>query len=321
MGAYYLNRIASSLLLILFISFFSFLVLMMLPGDPVQLMLGMEAPQEVAEELRAQLGLDKPWYVQYGDWIINSLQGDLGLSFLYGEPVAALIIERIPLTLSITFFSLVLSLLFAIPLGVLAAVRKGAVFDKVIQLYIQAGLAVPSFWIAILLILFVSIKLQLLPPSGYVPISEGLFVHLKSILLPSISLAIVESATMTRLIRTSLLDVLEKDFITFAKAKGLSSFRRNIAYGLRNSLIGPVTLLGLQVIGLIGGVIVIENIFALPGLGRLLLIAVQQRDLILVQGLVIFLTTTVIFINLCIDILYTKLDPRIKLEKGVDKAA
>ncbi|CCQ93974.1 putative peptide transport system permease protein BAB2_1050 [[Clostridium] ultunense Esp] len=314
MGIYWFHRVRSALLLIVLVSFFSFLVLMMLPGDPVQLMLGMEAPPEVAEELRAQLGFDKPWYVQYGEWIWNLIHGDLGVSILYGQPVSALILERIPLTLSITLLSLALSLLLALPLGIISAVKKGSWADKMIQWLVQIGLAVPNFWVGILFILFFAVHLKILPPSGYTPITEGLIPHLTSILLPCSSLALAEAAVLIRMIRASLLEVLDRDYMTFARTKGLSRFRRYTHYALRNSLIGPITLLGFQVMNLLGGVIVIENIFALPGLGRLLLIAVRQRDLILVQGLVIVLTFTVILINLLLDLLYTLIDPRIKLQ-------
>lgn len=311
-----LNRLVSALVLMLFVSFLSFVVLMMLPGDPVELMLGMEAPPDVAAELRHQLGLDLPWYVQYGNWLFNLLRGDMGESLTQNGPVWQLIIDRLPLTLSVAFFSIMITLALAIPLGLLAGIKKGSWIDGVIQAFVQLGLAVPSFWIAILFILVFAVMIPIFPPSGYVPLSDGFWPHMKSLLLPSLSMAIVEAAVLIRMIRASLLDVLNQDYMTFAKTKGLSAFHRYIHYALRNSLIGPITLLGLQVMNLISGVIIIENIFALPGLGRLLFVAVGQRDLILVQGLVIFFVFTVIVINLFIDGLYAKLDPRIKLDGG-----
>ena len=321
MLTYFIKRMGSSVFLMFIVSFVSFSVLMILPGDPVQLMLGMDAPPKAAAVLRAQLGLDKPWYIQYTHWLIGLLQGDLGQSFIYQQSVQSLIVQRLPLTISITLFSLMISLAISLPLGIVSAIKRGKWIDRIIQVFVQIGLAIPNFWIAILLILLFSVYLSLFAPSGYVPLSKGILPHLKSILMPSLSLAFVEAAAMIRMLRASLIDVIDEDYMIFAQTSGVASMPTHIYYAMRNSLVGPLTLLGFQVMGLLSGVVIIENIFALPGIGRLLLIAVEKRDLILVQGLIIFITFSVIMINLIIDILYRVIDPRVQLEKGVEKTA
>ncbi|MDE5416271.1 ABC transporter permease [Alkalihalobacterium chitinilyticum] len=310
---YILRRLSSSFILIFIVSLITFMVLMWLPGDAVHVMLGTEASHDTAEKLRAHLGLDRPWYLQYGEWLINMFQGDFGNSMLYGQPVQELILERLWISLSLAFYAFILTLIFAFPLGVLAAVKKNSIVDRLIQGSVQVGLAVPAFWFAILLVLVFAVYFPIFPPSGYVPISEGIGPHLKSVLLPSISLAIVEAAVLIRMIRGSLLSVLKEDYITFARTKGLSPFQIYFKYALKKGMIGPLTLMGMQVMSLVSGVIIIENIFAIPGLGRLLLIAVQQRDLMLIQGLVVVMSMIVIIVNLVVDLLYSYMDPRIKL--------
>ncbi|WP_078430507.1 ABC transporter permease [Alkalihalobacterium alkalinitrilicum] len=313
MGFYILRRLSSSFILIFIVSLITFMVLMWLPGDAVHVMLGTEASHDTAEKLRAHLGLDRLWYLQYGEWLINIFQGDFGTSMLYGQPVQELLLERLWISLSLAFYAFILTLIFAFPLGVLAAVKKNSIVDRLIQGSVQIGLAVPAFWFAILLVLVFAVYFPIFPPSGYLPISEGIGPHLKSVLLPSISLAIVEAAVLIRMIRGSLLSVLKEDYITFARTKGLSPFQIYFKYALKKGMIWPLTLMGMQVMSLVSGVIIIENIFAIPGLGRLLLIAVQQRDLMLIQGVVVVMSMIVIIVNLVVDLLYSYMDPRIKL--------
>lgn len=310
---YLAQRLLIAILLIFLVSFASFAVLMFLPGDPVRLMLGTEAPPDLAQALRTQYGLDRPWLVQYLDWLGGMVRGDLGESFIYKQPVTQIIIDRLPMSLSLTIFASMMGLLIALPLGIWAAVKRGSWIDGFIQALVQVWVAVPNFWLGILLLLGFAVMLPLFPPGNSVPISQGLGAHLHSLFLPALTLAIPEAAVLIRMFRASLVEVLNKDFMTFAHTKGLPNRTKYIRYALRNSLIGPVTVIGLQVMNLISGVIIIEQIFNLPGLGRLLLVAVQQRDLFLLQGLVIFITVTVILVNLCVDLLYTRIDPRIKL--------
>ncbi|MEK3733550.1 MULTISPECIES: ABC transporter permease [Paenibacillus] len=311
--SYLAQRLLIAILLVFLVSFASFAVLMLLPGDPVRLMLGTEAPPHLVEELRAQYGLDRPWLLQYADWLAGAVSGNLGESFIYKMPVTQIIVDRLPMTLSLTIFASLMALLIALPLGIWAAVKRGSWVDGFIQAVVQIWIAIPNFWLGILLLLGFTVMIPLFPPGNFVPISEGLGAHLHSLFLPALTLAIAEAAVLIRMFRASLVEVLNKDFMTFAHTKGLPTRKKYIRYALRNSLIGPITVIGLQVMSLISGVIIIEQIFNLPGLGRLLLIAVQQRDLFLLQGLVIFITVTVILVNLCVDLLYTRIDPRIQL--------
>jgi peptide/nickel transport system permease protein len=314
--SYIVQRLLSALLLLFVVSFATFGVLMLIPGDPVRLMLGTEASPDLVEKLRQQYGFDRSWYEQYGDWLSSMLRGDMGQSFLYKQSVGQLIWDRIPVTASLTVFAIVISLLIALPLGIGAAIRKGSWLDGLIQALVQLGIAIPNFWIGILLLLSFSVVMPWFPPGSYTPLAEGFFPHVKSLFLPALSLAITEAAVLIRMIRASLIEVLGKDYMTFAHTKGLPNRRKYLSYALRNSLIGPITVLGLQVMSLISGVIIIEQLFTLPGIGRLLLVAVQQRDLMLLQGLVMFITATVIVINFCVDMLYTRIDPRISFERG-----
>jgi len=310
------QRIISAIVLLFVVSFASFGVLMIIPGDPVRLMLGTEASPDIAEKLLQLYGFDRPWYEQYWEWLTNALQGNLGQSFLYNQPVTQLIVDRIPVSASLTILALLISLVIAFPLGIVSAIRKNSFVDTSIQAAVQLAIAVPNFWIGILLLIGFTVLLPWFPPGSFTSLSEGLVPHLRSLFLPALTLAIGESAILIRMIRASYIEVLNKDYMVFAKTKGLSKRKTYLSYGLRNSLIGPITLLGLQVMSLISGVIIIEQLFTLPGVGRLLLVAVQKRDLILLQGIVLFITATVIIINLIVDFLYAKIDPRISVQAG-----
>ncbi|MEF2246872.1 ABC transporter permease [Paenibacillus sp. IITD108] len=312
---FFIQRLLSAALLLFIVSFASFGVLMIIPGDPIRLMLGTEASPDLVEELGRQYGFHLPWYERYWNWLIHALQGDLGQSFLYKLPVTALIIDRIPVSASLTALSMLITLIVALPLGIIAAIRKGSLLDKIIQALVQFAIAIPNFWIGILLLIAFSVLLPWFPPGSYKPLSEGLLPHMQSLFLPAVTLAIGEAAVLIRMIRASYIEVLNKDFMVFAHTNGLPKRKTYLQYGLRNSLIGPITMLGLQTMSLISGVIIIEQLFTLPGIGRLLLVAVQQRDLILMQGLVLFITFTVIIINLLVDLLYSIVDPRISFQQ------
>ncbi|MFA9560312.1 ABC transporter permease [Evansella sp. AB-rgal1] len=213
------KRLVSAVFLILIVSFLSFVVLIFLPGDPVKLMLGTEAPPHVAEELSRQYGFDRPWYEQYGDWFFSFIQGDLGESFLYKQPVSEIIAKRLPMTLSLTLLSIIMAVIIAVPVGVFAAAKKGSLWDSLIQAFVQIGIAVPNFWVGIMFILLFAVMFPLFPPGGYVPLSEGLFAHLKTLFLPALTLALAEAVVLIRMIRASLLEVLEKDYMTFSLTK------------------------------------------------------------------------------------------------------
>jgi peptide/nickel transport system permease protein len=311
-----MRRLPSFLLTLLLISVVTFVVVQVAPGDPAQLILGTEAPPEALADLRAQLGLDRPLPLQYLSWLSGVLRGDLGVSLRHGRPVTELIAERLPVTLSLAILSLALAVLLAVPLGVLAAVRQHSALDYGVLVFAQAGLALPSFWIGILLILLFALSLRWLPSGGYVPWGENPLGALRSLAMPVLALGLPVAGVLARLVRASMLEELARDHIRTARAKGLSEQQVIVRHVLRNALIPTVTLLGLQLGFLLGGSIVIEQVFALPGLGRLVLFAINNRDLPLIQGLVLFIAVLVVGINFLVDIAYTWLDPRISLENN-----
>jgi len=311
-----LRRVPSLLLTLLLISLVTFVVVQVVPGDPAQLILGTEAPLEALADLRVQLGLDRPLVVQYLSWLGGVLRGDLGVSLRHGRPVAILIAERLPVTLSLATLSLALAVLLAVPLGVLAAVRQRSALDYGVLVFAQAGLALPSFWIGILLILLFALSWRLLPSGGYVPWGESPLEALRSLAMPVLALGVPVAGVLARLVRASMLEELARDHIRTARAKGLTEAQVIVRHALRNALIPTVTLLGLQLGFLLGGSIVVEQVFALPGLGRLVLFAINNRDLPLIQGLVLFIAALVVVINFLVDLAYTWLDPRISLENN-----
>ncbi len=310
------RRLPSFLLTLLLISLVTFLVVQVVPGDPAQLILGTEAPPEALAGLRAQLGLDRPLPLQYLSWLGGALRGNLGVSLRHGRPVAALIAERLPVTLSLATLSLAMAVLLAVPLGVLAAVRQHTALDYGVLVFAQAGLALPSFWIGILLILLFALSWRWLPSGGYVPWGENPLQALRSLAMPVLALGLPVAGVLARLVRASMLEELARDHIRTARAKGLSEAQIIARHALRNALIPTVTLLGLQLSFLLGGSIVIENVFSLPGLGRLVLSAINNRDIPLIQGLVLFIAAMVVVINFLVDLAYTWLDPRISLENN-----
>ncbi len=311
-----MRRLPSLLLTLLLISLVTFVVVQVIPGDPAQLMLGTEAPPEALAELRAQLGLDRPPLLQYLSWLVGVLRGNLGVSLRHGRPVATLIAERLPVTLSLATLSLTLAVLLAMPLGVLAAIRQHSALDYGVLVFAQAGLALPSFWIGILLILLFALSWRWLPSGGYVPWGENPLGALRSLAMPVLALGLPVAGVLARLVRASMLEELARDHIRTARAKGLPEAQVIVRHALRNALIPTVTLLGLQLGFLLGGSIIIEQVFALPGLGRLVLFAINNRDLPLIQGLVLFIAALVVIINFLVDLAYTWLDPRISLESS-----
>ncbi len=310
-----MRRLPSLLLTLLLISLITFVVVQVIPGDPAQLILGTEASPETLADLRTQLGLDRPLPLQYLSWLSGVLRGNLGVSLRHGRPVTTLIAERLPVTLSLAILSLALAVLVAVPLGVLAAVRQHSALDYGVLVFAQAGLALPSFWIGILLILLFALSLRWLPSGGYVPWGENPLGALRSLAMPVLALGLPVAGVLARLVRASMLEELARDHIRTARAKGLSEPQVIVRHVLRNALIPTVTLLGLQLGFLLGGSIVIEQVFALPGLGRLVLFAINNRDLPLIQGLVLFIAALVVGINFLVDMAYTWLDPRISLSR------
>ncbi len=289
-----------------------FVVLEILPGDPASYMLGLDAREDTLAALRAQLGLDKPAIVRYFNWIGGLLSGDLGISYTYDVPVSELILERMVVSVPLALFAMILSTLIAIPLGMIAASRHNKPHDLIIMSLSQLSIAIPNFWFAILLTIVFAVVLRWLPAGGFPGWDAGLMPALIALVMPTIALALPQSAVLARVTRSSLLEVLQEDYMRTARAKGLSRSAALWHHALRNAMIPVVTILGLQFSFLLAGTIIIENVFYLPGIGRLIFQAISQRDLIVVKDLVVLLSAAVIIINFTVDVLYAMIDPRLK---------
>jgi peptide/nickel transport system permease protein len=289
-----------------------FLLLEVLPGDPARIMLGVEAQPESVKLLRAELGLDRPAPERYVSWIGGLARGDLGTSYTYHVPVAELIGERLAVTVPLALISTCLSFFFALVLGLYAAAHRDGPADVGIMAITQLGIAVPNFWLAILLILLFAVTLGWLPSGGFPGWSAGIGAALKSLLLPALSLAVVQAAVLARIARSAVLDILGEDFVRTARAKGNSRNRTLWRHVLRNALIPVVTITGLQFSSLLAGTIIVENVFYLPGLGRLVFQAITQHDLVVIKTVVVLLAALVIAVNFAVDLLYLAIDPRLR---------
>ena len=292
-----------------------FLLMHALPGDVVLVLLDtVGAGSEAAEKMRQFLGLDRPLHVQYFDWLGDILRGDMGNSLLGGYPVWDLVKSRIPVTVELAALTILLGLSIAIPLGILAAARNGTWVDLLAMQFGQLGISIPNFWIATILILVVAARLQWLPPSGYRPFSDGLGVNLLHMVMPTVSLALPLAAVMTRVIRSAVLEVLSRDYMRVAHAKGLRPRQVLWRHGLKNAAIPIVTVIGLELGYLLGGTVLIEEMFFVPGLGQLTVRALLNRDLPVLQGVLLLYSTAFVFVNLIVDLLYGQLDPRIRYQ-------
>lgn len=305
------------LITLLVASFVVFFVLEILPGDPAAVILGINAEADTLAALRAELGLDRPVAVRYLSWLSDLVRGDLGVSYTYDVPVSELIKERIYLSFPLAVLAITLSTLIAIPLGIIAASNHTKPLDFLVMTFSQMGIAIPNFWFALLLIILFSVFLGVLPAGGFAGWDAGIVPALLSLLLPTIALALPQAAILTRVTRSSLLEVLKEDYIRTAQAKGSSRRRTLWLHALRNAMIPVVTIMGLQFSFLLAGTIIIENVFYLPGIGRLIFQAIAQRDLIVVKNLVILLAASVIVINFIVDMLYAVIDPRLRGTQNV----
>ncbi len=314
-----LKRLSSAVVVLFVVSIITFVVMMCIPGDSAQLILGVEATPEKVEVLREAMGLNLPWYTQYLNWIGGILSGQWGTSYLYGEDVWTLISQRLPVTFAVALLAMLLSLAGASVLGIWAALKKGSWMDALSRTIMQLGAALPSFWLAILFMLIFSAGLGWFPVTGYVGLGEGVIPFLKSIVLPSVVLAIGELGILIRIIRSSMLSALNQDFMLSAEVKGLPRREAIVRYALRAAVIAPITISGMQLAKLLGGTVIVETIFALPGLGRLMLTAVEQRDLILLQGIVLFITAMVVLVSLLTDCLVMAVNPAIRAGEGAVK--
>jgi len=314
MAAYLLKRIVILLLTLILVSIVIFLVLMVIPGDPAQIILGVHATPETLEKLRHQLGLDRPVAIRYLSYMKNLAMGDMGQSIHYDISIRSLILSRLQVTFPLTLLSMVFAIFLSIPMGTYSSLHRNRIGDYGIMIFSQLGLAVPSFWAGILLILLFAVTLHWLPAGGFQPWAVNPVRALQSLILPALSLGLVRAAVLTRMTRSSMLEVLGEDYIRTARSKGVPQRIVVYKHAFRNAIIPVVTIIGLQVSDLLAGAIIVENVFHLPGIGRLVFEAIGQRDLLVIQGVVLLVTMTIIFINFVIDIAYRYLDPRIRYE-------
>lgn len=309
---YILQRLLLALVVILGVTFVVFMIIHIVPGDPARVILGAYAPEESVAAIRERLGLNRPFLEQYGSWLTNALRGDLGSSLITSQPVAPQLAQRLGPTIELALAALLIGLVIAFPLGILSAVKTGSILDLIGSFFSQIGVSIPSFWMGIMLVLLFSLTLGWLPPSGYTPISRDFGDWLAHLLLPAITVGIVSASILTRFIRSAMLEVLNKNYVQTARAKGLSESVVVNKHALRNALISIVTIIGLQMTALLSGVVVVEVVFGWPGLGRLALDAVLDRDYPLLQGAVLVIAIMVTLVNLLVDLLYVFLDPRIE---------
>ncbi|TAN55014.1 MAG: ABC transporter permease [Betaproteobacteria bacterium] len=312
MYAFLARRLLATIPVLLIVAVLVFLMLRLTPGDPAAILAGDAANTEQIAQIRAGLGLDRPIVVQFGIWAGKLLGGDLGESFYYKQPVTALIAQRIEPTLSLAALTIVIAVLVSVPLGVLAAWRFGSWFDRVLMGFSVMGFSVPVFVLAYILIWLVSLKLGWLPVQGYQRLADGFWPYLRHLLLPSITLSIVYVALIARVTRASVLESLGEDYIRTARAKGLPELRVLVRHALANAAVPIVTVIGIGIALLIGGVVVTESVYAIPGLGRLTVDAVLARDFPTIQGLILFFSVVYVLINLLVDLSYVFLDPRIR---------
>lgn len=307
-----LNRLTALFVSLLAASIVIFFVLEVVPGDPAAFMLGLNAAPDTVAALRTQLGLDAPPLERYFTWLFGLFHGELGISYTYKVPVAELVGDRLWISLPLAVYALALSTLIAFPVGILAAARRNSATDVTIMGVTQLGVAVPNFWFAMLLVLAFSITLRWFSAGGFPGWEAGFFEGMKALTLPAVALALPQASILARVMRSALLDTLSEDYIRSARAKGLTRNQTLWRHALRNALIPVLTIIGLQFSFLLAGAIIIENVFFLPGLGRLVFQGITQRDLIVVKSVVMILVLAVIVVTFLVDMAYALVDPRLR---------
>ena len=308
-----LKRLGHALIVMLGVSIVVFTLVHLVPGDPVRLALGTRFDQETYDALRQASGLDQPLLQQYFSYLGNAVTGNLGVSFRSGEPVTELLLQRLPATLSLALMAVVIALLIAFPFGTASALSRGKPIDVLVRLFSQFGVSIPDFWLGLMLIMLFSTALGWLPSSGYVALADDPAGWLRAVLLPALTVGTSTGAIMTRYVRSSVLETLGAEHVRTARAKGLRERTVLLSHVLRNALVPVITVGGTQLAGLLGGVVVVEVVFAWPGLGRLVYDSVSARDYPLIQGAVLLIAVLFLVINVLVDVLYSRVDPRIKL--------
>ncbi|WP_198375533.1 ABC transporter permease [Neoroseomonas rubea] len=312
MFAYVVRRVLATIPVMAVVALFVFSLLYIAPGDPAAVIAGDQATPEDVERIRASLGLDRPYLVRFGAWVFDILRGDLGVSIFTNLPVSLMIKQRLEPTLSLMVVTLILAVSIAVPMGVIAAARVGTFVDKFVMAFAVLGFSVPVFVVGYLLAYVFALELEWLPVQGYTPFSEGFFPWIENLILPAVALGSVYIALIARITRASMLEVLQQDYIRTARAKGAGQRSILFLHALKNAAVPIVTVIGIGIALLIGGAVVTESVFAIPGLGRLTVDAILRRDYPVIQGVVLLFSFTYVLVNLLIDILYTLFDPRIR---------
>jgi peptide/nickel transport system permease protein len=310
--AYTIRRLILTVPVMLVVSTSVFLLLYLTPGDPVGVILGPEATEQQKAELRARLGLDQPAHVQLANWYLRLLRGDLGTSIFLNKPVVQAFLERVEPTLMLTLLAMAFAVGIGLPAGIIAAKLRGSWFDLAAMLVAIAGVSMPTFWVGLNLIFIFGVTLNWLPVAGYQPLSAGLWENIRYLLMPAFTLGFAQSALLARITRSMMLEVLAQDYIRTARAKGLSEAAVVLSHALRNAMIPVITVIGLSFAILLGGAVITEQVFNIPGVGRLLVQAVSRRDYPLVQGIVLIIAAVYVIVNLVVDLVYAYLDPRIR---------
>jgi peptide/nickel transport system permease protein len=314
MGGYIVRRLLSLIPLILILSALVFALSFLIPGDPARTLAGgLKATPDRVAAVRKQLGLDRPVLVQYGHWVSHLARGDLGKSLLGNETVASQIKARFPVTLSMALGGMMVTLLIGVPAGLLAGIRPGTMLDRIVTLGTSAAIAMPDFWVAMILIVIFAVKIHALPAIGYVHFTDSPTQWITHLYLPWIALGLGGAASIARLLRGSMVDVLDQDYIRTADAKGLRRRKIVMKHGLKNAALAPLTVLGIQFAYLLGGTVVLEQIFSIPGMGQYFFNGLVEKDLPVIQGVTIVVACTFVIINLAVDVTYAYVNPKVRL--------
>ena len=312
MLAYIVRRVLATIPVMAIVALFVFSLLYIAPGDPAAVIAGDQASPADVEKIRTSLGLDRPFLIRFGEWAFRLVQGDLGTSMFTGLPVTELIGQRLEPTLSLMMLTLLLSVTFAVPMGVIAAAKAGSWVDRVLMAFAVAGFSVPVFVVGYLLAYVFALQLEWLPVQGYTPLAKGFLPWLENLVLPAIALGFIYVALIARITRAAMLEVLSQDYVRTARAKGVGQGSILFLHALKNAAVPIVTVIGIGVALLIGGAVVTESVFAIPGLGRLTIDAIVRRDYPVIQGIVLMFSFIYVLVNLAVDLIYTVLDPRIQ---------
>lgn len=312
MMAFILRRLVMLVPVLLIVGIVVFTLIHLTPGDPAAVILGPDATPEQVDEMRERLGLNEPFHIQFFTWFLNALRLDFGESIFIGEPVTKALRDRAQPTGLLTLYALTLSILVGVPAGVIAAVNRNSPLDRFLMVFSISGAAIPNFFLAILLMLLFAVKLRWLPSTGYADIQDGLGEHLKHMIMPAFALGISSAGLLARLVRSSMLDVLKEDYVRTAFAKGLPGRIVVMRHALRNALIPAITVIGVSLGALLGGAVVTETVFGLPGMGRLVVQSIARRDFPVIQGAVMTIAAIYVLANLLVDVLYVYIDPRVR---------